>query len=68
MDQLALFAVEGRPRTAGREDTVAIRSGQVGPIRFGATEDSYALTRTVLSALAAVPTDGDVDAPQGESS
>ena len=67
MDQLALFAVEGRPRKAGREDAVSIRSGRVGSIRFGATEGSYALTRSVLSALAVASTDADADVPQGES-
>ncbi len=68
MDQLALFAVQNKPRAAGREDAVTIRSGQVGAIRFGATETSYALTRSVLSALAAAPTDAEVGAPQAESS
>ena len=68
MDQLALFAVESRPRKADQEDAVGIRSGRVGPIRFGATEGSYALTRSVLGALAAASTDADADIPQGESS
>ena len=62
MDQLTLFPGEGGRRTTGREYAVVIRSGRVGPIRFGATEASYALTRTVLTALAAAVTEADDDA------
>jgi hypothetical protein len=66
MDQLTLFAAEGRSSEAGGKDTVAIRSDRVGPVRFGATEASFALTRTVLAALAVPPADTDAD--PGESS
>ena len=61
MDQMALFAVESRSGEACRNDTVPIRSGRVGSIRFGATEASFALTRSVLTALSAPPTKGETD-------
>jgi len=61
MDQMNLFAADGRSKEAGRKDTVAIRSGRVGTVRFGATEASFALTRTVLAALAVPPADTDAD-------
>jgi len=64
MDQMALFAVEGRPDKASRNDAVSIRSGQVGSIRFGATESSFDLTCSVLTALAAPPAKADKDAAQ----
>lgn len=66
MDQMTLFAADDRSKEAGRKDAVAIRSDRVGAIRFGATEASFALTRTVLAALAVPPADTDVD--PGESS
>ena len=59
MNQMDLF--DGPPKeTKEREaDLFPIRSGRVGPIRFGATETSYALTEDVLTALAAQAGDAD---------
>jgi hypothetical protein len=53
MNQLDLF--EGQPKETHRDeaDRFPIHSGRIGPIRFGATETSYALTEEVLTALAA---------------
>lgn len=62
MDQMSLFAADGGSKEAGRKDAVAIRSDRVGPVRFGATEASFALTRSVLAALAVPPADSDADA------
>jgi hypothetical protein len=68
MDQMALFAVENRPGEACRDDAVPIRSGRVGSIRFGATETSFALTRTVLTVLTIPPAKADTDIqPKGSS-
>jgi hypothetical protein len=68
MDQMALFAVESRSGEACHNDRVPIRSGRVGSIRFGATEASFALTRSVLTALAVPPTQEDTDdEPEGSS-
>ena len=68
MDQMALFAVESRSGEACRNAAVPIRSGRVGVIRFGATETSFALTRTVLTALDAPPAKADTDTkPEGSS-
>jgi len=61
MDQMTLFAAEGGSKKAGGKDAVSVRSGRVGPVRFGATEASFDLTRTVLVALAAPTTDTDAD-------
>jgi hypothetical protein len=68
MDQMALFAVESRSEEACRNDRVPIRSGQVGSIRFGATKASFALTLSILTALAVPPTKADTDnEPEGSS-
>jgi hypothetical protein len=68
MDQMALFAVESRPGKTGPDDAVPIRSGRVGPVRFGTTETSFSLTRTVLTALAVSPAKEDTDTePEGLS-
>lgn len=55
MDQMRLFPLGEAPAKANGPEPVPIRSGRVGPIRFGATEASYAMTRSVLVALADLP-------------
>lgn len=59
MNQMDLF--DGPPKETKEcaADLFPIRSGRVGPIRFGATETSYALTEDVLTALAAQAGDAD---------
>ena len=59
MNQMDLF--DGPPKETKEDEAAAfpIRSGRVGPIRFGATETSYALTEDVLTALAAQADDVD---------
>jgi hypothetical protein len=58
MNQMDLF--DGPPKEKKNEaDLFPIHSGRVGPIRFGATETSYALTEDVLTALAAQADDAD---------
>jgi len=53
MNQMGLF--DGPPKETDKAgaEKFPIRSGRIGPIRFGATETSYALTEEVLTALAA---------------
>ena len=62
MDQMTLFPLEAAPAKESASDCVPIRSGRVGPIRFGASEASYAMTQAVLVALAAP------DGPAAEAS
>ena len=52
---------DGPPKGTKKDaaEPYPIRSGRVGPIRFGATETSYALTEDVLTALAAQADDAD---------
>jgi hypothetical protein len=59
MNQMDLF--DGLPKETDKDeaDSFPIRSGRIGPIRFGATETSYALTEDVLTALAAQADDVD---------
>ncbi len=59
MNQMDLF--DGPPKETKKDeaDPFPIRSGRVGPIRFGATETSYALTEDVLTALAARADDAE---------
>ncbi len=68
MEQKTLFAVEDRSNEAHRDDAVAIRSGRVGPVRFGSTEASFTLTGTVLAELAALSDELGADADQRGSS
>ena len=59
MNQMDLF--DGPPKETDKDeaDLFPIRSGRIGPIRFGATETSYALTEEVLTALAAQVDDAE---------
>ena len=59
MNQMDLF--DGPPKETKKDEAAAfpIRSGRVGPIRFGATETSYALTEDVLTALPAQADDAE---------
>jgi len=63
MDQMTLFPLDAEPAENNACQSVPIRSGCVGPIRFGATEASFAMTRAVLDALAA-PSDQADEAPE----
>jgi hypothetical protein len=58
---MELFASGKTPRDGSASETAPIRSGRVGPIRFGATETSYAMTKTVLTELEALPADAGED-------
>ena len=51
MNQMTLFDTETSETDAAEPETFPIRSGSVGPIRFGATEASFALTRDILNDL-----------------
>jgi len=55
MNQMNLFDTAPDPKESaeGEGESVTIRTGRVGPICFGATATSLALTRDVLSELAA---------------
>ena len=58
MHQRDLFEVDNADAGASDRDAAvrfAMRSGRVGPIRFGATEASYAITRDVLADLVTPP-------------
>ncbi len=59
MNQMELF--DGPPKETNKDeaDPFPIRSGRIGPIRFGATETSYALTEDVLTTLAAQAGDAE---------
>jgi hypothetical protein len=59
MNQMDLFDGPPKETKKNEADLFPIRSGRVGPIRFGATETSYALTEDVLTALAAQADDAD---------
>ena len=63
MDQMTLFPLDAKSAETNASESVPIRSGCVGPVRFGATETSFAMTRSVLDALAAPPGHAD-EAPQ----
>jgi len=52
MNQMDLFDAETTEAEATEEEALPICSGRVGPIRFGSTDASYALTRDVLADLA----------------
>jgi hypothetical protein len=57
MNQLDLFAVEEADTKKPGAGEFPVQSGQVGAIRFGATEVSYRMTREVLIELAKPPGD-----------
>lgn len=57
MNQMDLFEDRKRPPSGRETRPCPIRSGRVGPIRFGATDDSFAMTREVLTDLAIPPDD-----------
>jgi hypothetical protein len=59
MNQLDLFKIEPAKTERKTADAVAIRSGIVGPIRFGSTEASYSITRDVLTDLVAPLADAE---------
>lgn len=48
MNQMDLFDVETTATDAAEPETFPVRSGRVGPVRFGSTDASFALTREVL--------------------
>lgn len=48
MNQMDLFDAETMEKDAAETEAFPVRSGRVGPIRFGSTEASFALTRDVL--------------------
>ena len=53
MNQMDLFGAETSEMDASsEEETLAISSGRVGPIRFGSTAASYPLVKDVLTDLA----------------
>lgn len=52
MNQMDLFNTDITEPVAAEEETSPICSGRVGPIRFGSTDTSFALTRDVLADLA----------------
>lgn len=59
MDQMTLFPLGAASAAKRAAEPVPIRSGRVGPVRFGATEAAYAMTRAALVELAALDGDGD---------
>ena len=61
MNQLKLFDPEQQKPDAKASEACTIRSGQAGPIRFGATEGSYAMTQEILDDLARLPVDAGDD-------
>lgn len=63
MNQMELFEDQKRPPGSRETRPCPIRSGRVGPIRFGASDDSFAMTREVLTDLTIPP----ADSPEGPS-
>jgi hypothetical protein len=63
MNQMDLFDPAPAETKESEPATFPIRSGRVGPIRFGATDTSYALTKEVLTALATQADDAEKGAP-----
>ena len=61
MNQLKLFDPEQQKPEAKASEACTIRSGQVGPIRFGATKGSFAMTQAVLDDLTRSPVDAGDD-------
>ncbi|MGD9330054.1 MAG: hypothetical protein PVJ53_02015 [Desulfobacterales bacterium] len=61
MDQLNLFHGDQKTVDADAAPSLAIRSGRVGPIRFGATRESYAMISSVLADLARPSIDAGQD-------
>ena len=59
MNQMDLFDVPPKEPDTAEPETFPIRSGRVGPIRFGSTDASYALTKEVLTALAVKADDAE---------
>lgn len=57
MNQMDLFDAETPETDATIAENFPIRSGRVGPIRFGSTEGSHGLTRDVLAELAMLSDD-----------
>ena len=64
MDQMDLFNSDIAEPVTAEEEISPICSGRVGPIRFGSTDTSYALTKEVLADLAMR---SDDDAGKGSS-
>ena len=58
MNQMDLYSILKRSETdAAEPETFPVRSGRVGPIRFGSTEASFALTRDILIDLSTLSDD-----------
>jgi hypothetical protein len=48
MNQMDLFDTQTSEKDAAAPDAIPVRSGCVGPIRFGSTEGSFTLTKEIL--------------------
>jgi hypothetical protein len=63
MNQMDLFDAAPADKEESEPVNFPIRSGRVGPIRFGSTDTSYALTKEVLTELATQADDAEKGAP-----